>query len=122
MSQYDELVWVVLWVERAAKLAAALDMQVCPGEGGISGAVASAIKKDADGEPYLTVTKELLREARQWRLRQRAAEVAASTGLYAADLEGAQEGGAEAGEGGDDPANPILALFEKARARRGEVV
>lgn len=67
---YDELVWVVLWVERSARLAAALDMQVCPGEGGISGAVASAIKKDADGEPYLTVTKELLREARLWRLRQ----------------------------------------------------
>lgn len=67
---YDNLVWVVLWVERSARLAAALDMQVCPGEGGISGAVASAIKKDADGEPYLTVTKELLREARLWRLRQ----------------------------------------------------
>lgn len=125
MKQYDELVWVTLWVERAAKLAAALQKRTP--ENAFERAIYGAIRRDNSGTPHLTVTTDLIEEAQQWRLRQRAAEVAPSTGLYAAEMEeeDAPEEDTEpdfvAVDAGPEAA-AILDLIERARARRGEAV
>jgi hypothetical protein len=144
MTPYDELVWVALWVERAARLAAALEGVCSQDDAGLRGAVARAIRRDElSGRVHLTLTPELVEAAQEWRLDQVAAGAALVAGGGAQKVrwecggkgqefpphscEASEEGDAqeveeEAEDDGGDEANPILALFERQRARRGEVV